>query len=94
MDRHIASSRGTALRQLFEDQHRIESRERGAADVAGHVDAAEAEFGGFSQRVDGEDLILIPLTSKWHHRRSRESASGVLHRALLLAEFEVHCGDR
>ena len=78
------------MRQRFENQHGVEPRKRGAAHVGCHVNAAEAERRRLPQRVDGEDLVFIPLARERQHLLAREGASGILDRPLFLGEFEVH----
>src|SRR5438067_2051805 len=68
----------------------FEPRKRGAAHVGCHVNAAEAERRRLPQRVDGEDLVFIPLARERQHLLAREGASGILDRPLFLGEFEVH----
>src|SRR5262249_60154257 len=78
------------LRQLLEEQDGVEARQRGAADVGAHIDAAEPERSGATQRVGRKDLVLVPLTGERHHLVAREGAGGVLDGALLLGEVEIH----
>ncbi len=90
VDGDVGRGRRAALRQLLEDQNRIEPRERRAAVVGAHIDAAEAERSRRAQRIRGEDLFLVPLAGKRHHLVAREGARRVLDGALLFAEVEVH----
>ena len=90
VDGDVGGGRGAALRQFLEDERGIEPRQRRAADVGAHVDAAEAERGGPAKRLDREDLVLVPLAGKRHHLVAREGAGGVLDGALFLGEVEVH----
>src|SRR2546430_1961572 len=51
VDREIGGSRGTALRQLLEDQDGIEARERGAADVGSRSEEHTSELQSQSNLV-------------------------------------------
>ena len=90
VDRDVGGGRGAALRQFLEDQRGVEPRQRRAADVVLHIDAAEAERGGLAQRLDRENLVLVPVARVRHHLVARELPRGGLKRALLLGEFEIH----
>ena len=90
----VRGGRRTALRQLLEDQRRVEPGERRAAEVSGDVDAAEAERRGLAQRVRREYFLLVPLAGQRHYLAMGKGAGGVLDGALLLAELEIHRGDR
>ncbi len=90
VDRDEGRGRGTALRQFLEDERGIEPRQRRAAVVGAHIDAAEAERRRVPQRIRREELVLVPLAGKGHHLVAREGAGGILNGALLFGEVEVH----
>src|SRR5262249_23238829 len=90
VDRDIGGGRGTALRELLEDERRIEPRQRRAADVVLYIDAAEAERRGRAQRFDRKSRILIPVARMRHHFAACELTRGVLYRALLFGKLKVH----
>ncbi len=90
VDRDVGGGRGAALRQLLEDQRRVEPGERRAADVVLDVDAAEPERSRLAQRLDRKDLALVPVAGGRHHLFARERACGFLESALLVGELEVH----
>src|SRR5262249_3753252 len=79
-----------ALRTLLENHGRVEPRQRRAADIVPHIDAAEAERRGLAQRLDRKDRLLVPLARMGHHLGARELARRRLEGLLLLAEGEVH----
>ena len=91
VDRDIGGGRGTALRQLLEDDGGVEPAERRAADVFLHINAAEAERGRLAQRLDREGLGLVPIPRERHHLVAGKLPRGGLEGALLFAEFEIHC---
>ena len=94
VDRDIGGGRGAALRQLLEDDRGVEPRQRRAADVVLHIDAAKAERRGLAQLVDREHLVLVPVARMRHHLVAREMPRGGLEGALVLGEFEIHRSDR
>ena len=54
VDRDIGGGRGAALRQFLEDDRGVEPRQRRAADIVLHVDAAEAERRRLAQVSTGK----------------------------------------
>ena len=82
VDRDIGRGRGAALRQLLENQGGIETAERRATDIFFHIYTAEAQRRCFPQRIDRENLILVPVARMRHHFVARKSARGSLKRAL------------
>jgi len=51
-------------------------------------------FEELAQRVGREHFLLVPLAGQRHHLAMGKGAGGVLDGALLLAELEIHGGDR
>ena len=90
VDRDIGRGRGAALRQFLEDDGGVEPRQRRAADIVLHVDAAEAERRGLPQLGDREDLALVPGARIRRHLVAGELPRGRLEGALVLGEFEIH----
>ena len=45
----------------------IEPRQRRAADIVLHINAAEAERRRLAQRLDREHLVLVPVARLRHH---------------------------
>ncbi len=78
------------MRQFLEDQRGVEPGQRRAADVILHINASEAERCGLAQRVDRENLILIPVARVRHHVLASEKPRGCRKSALVLGEFEIH----
>ena len=84
VNRDIGGGRGAALRQLLEDQGRVEPAERRTADILLHIDAAEPKRGGLAHRIDRKNLALVPIACVRHHFVARKSTRRGLERALLL----------
>ncbi len=68
----------------------VEPRQRRAADVLLHIDAAEPERGRLAQRLDRKRGVLVPIARVRHHLVAGEIPRGILNGALLFGEFEVH----
>ena len=68
--------------------------QRRAADVFLDVDAAEAERRRLAQRLDREDLVLVPVARMRHHLVAGELPRGGLEGALFFGEVEIHGIDR
>ena len=84
VDRDVGGGRGAALRQLLEDDRGVEPRQRRAADVVLHVDAAEAERRRLAQRLDRKGRVLVPVPRMRHHlARARTAARWPGRRAAL-----------
>ena len=77
VDRDIGGGRDAALRQLLEDDRRVEPRERRAADILLHVDAAEAERRRLAQRVDRERSRPRPTRARAASSRPRAKSRAV-----------------
>ena len=90
VDRDIGGGRGAALRQFLEDERGVEPGQRRAADVFLDVNAAEAERRRLAQRLDREDLALVPVARMRHHLVARELPRGGLKRPLFFGEVEIH----
>ena len=90
VDRDIGRGRGAALRQLLEDDGGVEPRQRRAADIVLHIDAAEAERRRLAQRLDREGRVLVPVARIRHHLVAGELPRGGLEGALVFGEFEIH----
>ena len=93
VDRDIGGGRGAALRQFLEDDGGVEPRQRRAADIVLHIDAAEAERRRLAQRLDRKGRVLVPVLRVRHHLGARELPRRVLDRALLFGEVEVHAAS-
>jgi hypothetical protein len=76
--------------QGLEHDGRVEPAEAGAADIVLHIEAGEAEAGRQLQRLDREDLFLVPARRVGGEFGGGEGAGGVFQRALVFREVEVH----
>ena len=94
VDRNIGGGRGAALRQFLEDERGVEPRQRRAADIFLHIDAAEAERRGLAQRFDRENLVFVPVARMRHHFVARECRAVGLEGALVFGEVEIHVRPR
>jgi hypothetical protein len=72
------------------DQRRVEAAEPAAAAILLDVDAAEAQRGRLTQRLDRKDLLRVPLGSVGQHLLGRELARGVAKRFLVFGQPEIH----
>jgi hypothetical protein len=90
VDRDVGGRRRATLRQFLEYDGRIEPRERGAADVIAHINAAKSELRRLPQRVDRKDLALIPRACVRHHFGAGKIPRGLLKSLLFFAERKIH----
>src|ERR1700722_10386862 len=90
VDRQVGGGRDASGRQFLEDQRRVEARKAAAAELVLYIDAGKAERGGAAQRLDRELLPLVPARGVRQPFVMGEVARGLLERALLVGEGEIH----